>query len=77
MPERIDIHIKPSTLLEDVLSTVIEDLNKKLVSKSMKLSTEIKLYKVRLTGKNFKPKTDLPGNYLFTQPCLCFKRFVT
>ena len=23
------------------------------------------MYKVRLTGKNFKPKTDLPGKFVF------------
>ena len=42
----------------------------------MALDKDIKMYKVRLAGKNFKPKTDMPGINSFIQPCQCFKKYV-
>ena len=77
MPEKVDIHVQAHILLEDVLPIAIDQVNQQLVNKNVALDKDIKMYKVRLAGKNFKPKTDMPGKISLIQPCQCFRKSAT
>jgi hypothetical protein len=49
-------------LTEDALLFAIDELNKAIRKDKIELVSDVKLYKPRLVGRNFKPKTDLPCN---------------
>ena len=60
------MNLEARTLTEDALIAAIEELNTRLVKDQMELVTDVSLYKARLVGKNFKPKTDMPCKKVFS-----------
>lgn len=59
------MYLEARTLTEDALIAAIEELNKDLAKEHMELVRDISLYKARLVGRNFKPKTDMPCKWIF------------
>lgn len=52
--------------MEEVFIIAIENINQRLIKSGIQLDNDLILYKPRLTGKNFKPKTDMPGKLFDT-----------
>lgn len=67
LPLKVDAYMRASTPMEEALLLAIDALNLQLIpTRGLALRRESSLYKPRLAGKNFKPKSDLPGYYRLT-----------
>lgn len=60
------MYLEARTLTEDALITAIEELNKRVTKDYIELVKDVTLYKARLVGRNFKPKTDMPCKRVFS-----------
>jgi hypothetical protein len=76
-PEKVDVYLEARTVTEEALLIAIDECNARLRKSGVELAREVSLYKVRLVGRNFKPKTDMPCTSSPTQACPSSRRYAT
>jgi hypothetical protein len=73
----VDVELDARTLMEDALLIAIDQCNALLEKSSIELVKDLSLFKARLVGRNFKPKTDMPCKFALTQAFLSSRKYAT